>query len=177
MQLQLPRVSYLYNYFTRISKVSRSSLASVGILVLLLLSVLVRNGASANQGPEAPQTRWLQLPVAQIKAKTEAKALIFMVSTSWCESCQKMEEHTFGDAQVANYTNDNLLLVQLDAESDQPIKVGGQTTTGRQLAESFKVKTYPSLVYVRGGDTTIIPGHQKPANLLDFLQRLETQAK
>ncbi|MCU0450645.1 MAG: thioredoxin fold domain-containing protein [Bernardetiaceae bacterium] len=177
MQLLLPRVSYLYSYLTRISKVSRTSLATVGILLLLLLSVSVRNGASANQGPAAPQTQWLGLASAQTKAQLEAKALVFMVSAPWCESCQKMQELTFGDAQVATYVNENLLPVPIDAESDQPLHLSGQITTGRQLAQNFRVKTYPSVVYVRGGDTVVIPGHQKPANLLDFLQRLESQAK
>ncbi len=78
------------------------------------------------------------------EALAEAKAqdkLIFMdCYTTWCGPCKAMARDVFPNAQVGEFYNDNFINVKMDMEKGE----------GRNLAQQYRVRAYPTLLYVDG---------------------------
>lgn len=77
---------------------------------------------------------------AEIKAKAAAeKKVIFLDAyTSWCGPCKQMASQVFTNNEVADYFNANFINAKIDMEKGE----------GPELAKLYKVKAYPSLLFI-----------------------------
>ena len=92
------------------------------IIGLLLISVSTAFAQISRKGVEAPVViGWMSMEEALAKSADEPRKIIVDVYTSWCKWCDKMEEITFQDPEIAQYINDNFYPVKFDAQSKEEI--------------------------------------------------------
>ena len=71
-------------------------------------------------------------------AKEEGKPIFLDISASWCGPCKRLKATTFTDAEVGNLYNANFINVLVDGEKGE----------GILLARKYKIKGYPSLIFI-----------------------------
>ena len=76
------------------------------------------------------------------KSKKENKLIFFEAYAGWSEPCRLIEKYAFSDLEVSNYFNENFINVRFDME----------TYPGVELAETFQVSIYPSLLFIDGNE-------------------------
>jgi len=116
-------------------------------IALLCLSffLLANNNRPVEQDTKI---KWVTLEEAQQLSQQEPKKVFIDVYTSWCGPCKLMDKTTFNDINVANYVNSNYYAVKLNAESTQIVNYKGSKISERELAKSFEVKGYPTIVLI-----------------------------
>ena len=88
-----------------------------------------------------------------------------------------MDKETFQDAAVASYLNEHFISIKLNAESkNTKIKYGGRTYTPASLARAFKVRAYPSVVYLdeKGEFIFVDKGFKKPGQFMVNLKYVKS---
>ncbi|MCX2744257.1 DUF255 domain-containing protein [Mangrovivirga sp. M17] len=118
---------------------------------------------------------WLTPEQLEAKVKEEPRKIFFDVYTDWCGWCKVMDKKTFSDPEVVEYVNENFYAVKLDAESQETFNFMGQQASGVGLARSFKVNSYPTIVFMDEKMTTIfpVPGFRKADEFMDVLKKLD----
>lgn len=71
-------------------------------------------------------------------AREENKSVFIDISASWCGYCKRMKSRVFNDPDVAEYYNSTFINVAVD----------GQKEKGRELADKYNVKGYPTFVFL-----------------------------
>lgn len=80
---------------------------------------------------------------ALAKAKQENKLVFVDFYTTWCGPCKAMDANIFPDAKVGALFNKKFVAIKIDAEKGE----------GIQLASKYKVKGYPTLLYLAADGT------------------------
>lgn len=78
-------------------------------------------------------------------AETEKKPIFVDFYTDWCAPCKWMDKDAFQNESAAKYFNKNVISVKLNAEEGE----------GIELAQKFKIKAVPTLIYLRPNGTEI----------------------
>lgn len=127
-----------------------------------------------NDEPEKTSINWVTIEEAEQLTKENPRKIFVDVYTDWCGWCKKMDKSTFADPDVVEYVNKHFYAVKLDAESDQKINLKGMDTTGRQLAASFKVTGYPTIVFIDENfhKVTPVPGYRQAKEFKDILMQI-----
>ena len=77
-------------------------------------------------------------------AKKEGKPIFLDISASWCGPCKMLKANTFPDEKVGQFYNANFINVAVDGEKGE----------GVSLARKYKIRGYPTLLYIdRNGKT------------------------
>jgi thioredoxin-related protein len=94
------------------------------------------------------------------QAKAEQKLLFVNYYASWCGSCKWMETQVFTDSAVAAFYNKNFINVQVNTEQDE----------GHQLAQTYAVRAYPTMLYLDGDGKLIhrAVGSKEPNRFLSI---------
>lgn len=123
---------------------------------------------------EKATIKWLTLEEAYELNKANPRKIFVDVYTNWCGWCKRMDKDTFQDPKVAEFVNENFYAVKLNAESQDKITIGQDTTTSQMMARSMGVSGYPTIVYIKEDFKTIqaVPGYQKPDAFLDTLEKV-----
>lgn len=79
------------------------------------------------------------------KAKETGKPVFVDVYTTWCGPCKMMSRDIFPLEEVGNFYNQNFVCYKLDAEAGE----------GVDLSKLYKVKGYPTYLYVRADGSII----------------------
>jgi thioredoxin-related protein len=79
------------------------------------------------------------------KAKTEDKIIFLDAYASWCGPCKKMSKEVFTHAEVGQYYNDNFINAKIDMEKGE----------GVELARTYKVRAYPTLLFIDAGGSLV----------------------
>lgn len=74
------------------------------------------------------------------KAKSANKLVFLDAYTSWCGPCKWMARTTFTNPEVASFFNEHFVNVSFDMEKGE----------GLQLAQTYSVNAYPTLIFVDG---------------------------
>jgi thioredoxin-related protein len=125
---------------------------------------------------------WLtDLPAAQAQARVTGKFILIHFSGSdWCGWCMKLRKEIFVKSEFESYARTNLILVRIDFPKHTALPASLQKAN-RQLAESFQVRGYPTLVLLnsRGSQLgTINYGHGGAKQFLaDVEQILRTPSE
>lgn len=72
------------------------------------------------------------------KAKAENKLIFIDFYTQWCGPCLNMAQNVFTQPEVGEFYNQNFVNAKIDAEHGE----------GRDLAKKYKIRFYPSYVFV-----------------------------
>lgn len=110
---------------------------------------------------------WLtDLNAAKSRARQENKAILLnFTGSDWCGWCKKLKAEVFDQAEFESYAAQNLILVEVDFPHSKPI-TAGQREANEQLAVTYKVKGYPTLIVLNAageqvGETGYHPGGPK----------------
>lgn len=82
---------------------------------------------------------------AMALAKKENKIIFLDVYASWCGPCKKMKKNTFSGSKAGSYYNSNFINIAFDAERGE----------GIEIAEKYKVRAFPSLLFINGNGDVI----------------------
>lgn len=107
------------------------------IIILFAFAILIGTSSSAQEGIVFSDGTWFQLLE---KAKKEDKVIFMDAYTTWCGPCKKMARETFTQKSVGEFYNTNFINVKMDMEKGE----------GIQLAREYKVRAYPSLLFIDG---------------------------
>ncbi len=94
-------------------------------------------------------------------AGKEEKLIFLDCYTSWCGPCKMMERQVFNQKDVGDYFNKYFINVKLNMEKD----------LGIQIAEKYKVRGYPTLLFIEyHGEIVhkIVGAVKDPAMFLEF---------
>ena len=84
-----------------------------------------------------------------LEAAQAQDKLIFMdCYTTWCGPCKSMAKNVFTNEKVGQYFNKNFINVKMDMEKGE----------GRKLAQQYKVRAYPTLLFVDGSGKIVHQG-------------------
>lgn len=114
-------------------------------LVLGLLAFSLTSG-KVHKANESNSITWVSIEEAQKLMKKEPRKVFIDVYTTWCSPCKLMDRTTFKDEKVREYVKDKYYAVKLNAESTRLTKFKGQEITERELANSFQVEGYPTIL-------------------------------
>ena len=93
-------------------------------------------GANAQaQGIQFENLTWAQLLA---KAKAERKLIFVDAYAVWCGPCKKMDKDVFSDPKVGAFYNKHFINAKIDMEKGE----------GPQLAKDYKVKAYPTFLFI-----------------------------
>lgn len=81
-------------------------------------------------------------PFADARAEAEREGRLFVVKLTapWCGFCVRMDRETWPDAELSAWLREHALLVAVDVDQE------------RELAESLRVRTLPTVVVFREGE-------------------------
>ena len=74
------------------------------------------------------------------KSKETGKPIFIDFYTSWCAPCRLMDDEVFNNRQTADYLNKNFVNLKVNAEKGN----------GPTLAMLYKVRSYPTLIFLDG---------------------------
>lgn len=72
------------------------------------------------------------------KAKLENKIIFLDFYADWCGPCKQMDREVFQDKRIGEFFNENFI----------NFKVDGERGKGRELANLYDVKGYPTVVFI-----------------------------
>lgn len=93
-------------------------------------------------------------------AKEQGKPIFLDISASWCGPCKMLKSKTFPNQKVGEFYNTNFINVAVDGEKGE----------GIELARKYKIKGYPSLIYVDKNGKLIsqTAGYRNPTQFIDI---------
>lgn len=110
------------------------------ILTLLFMTFLGQSALSQDKEPR-PEIKFEHITVDEAKAlaKETGKLIFIDCYTSWCGPCKRMAATAFKSERVAKLYNENFINLKVEMEKDED---------GRPLAIQYKVKAYPTLLFI-----------------------------
>lgn len=120
----------------------------IGIAVIVLVTAymvfIVKGGTNPKE-----KVKWVTLEEAQALNAKEPRKIFIDVYAEWCTFCKKMDKEALQDPKVVDYINKNYYPVKLDGEDKKKVMFKGKKTTYEEIAfDLFKVKAYPTLVFM-----------------------------
>lgn len=82
------------------------------------------------------------------KAADHDKIIFVDAYADWCGPCKMMDKNVFSDVSVGEYYNENFINVKIDMEKGE----------GPGLARKYKVRAYPSFLFVDGNGDLVHRG-------------------
>ncbi len=101
------------------------------------------------------------------KAEKEEKLVFVYLYANWCGVCKSLKKNTLKDKEVGDFYNEEFVNLALNAEKGE----------GKIIAESIGLRSYPTLLFLNGGDGRIlnrISGYKTPIQLIN-LGKIYTQ--
>lgn len=150
------------------------SLIPVLVLATFVLTSFVIPDNEGNKGKDSKKINWVSIEEAE-RLTTETPKMIFVdVYTDWCGWCKRMNATTYTDEAVIDYVNEHFYAVKLNAESKENFSLKGMNTNGIELARSFKVTGYPTVVFIDENfeRVTPLPGYRKAKEFHDILKQV-----
>jgi thioredoxin-related protein len=93
-------------------------------------------------------------------AKQEGKPIFLDISASWCGPCKMLKARTFPNQEVGKFYNSNFINVAVDGEKGE----------GIELAQKYKIRGYPSLIFVDSNGKLIVQtaGYRNPKQFVEL---------
>jgi len=94
------------------------------------------------------------------KAKKEGKPIFLDISASWCGPCKMLKASTFPNDEVGEFYNANFINVAVDGEKGE----------GIELARKYKIRGYPTLIYLDSNGEVIAQtaGYRNPEQFIEI---------
>ena len=104
-------------------------------LLLFIGSIISSSTVYCQEGVNFEKETWSN---TLAKAKAENKIVFVDAYTTWCGPCKKMDAKTFPDEKVGDFFNKNFINIKVDVEKGD----------GLDIAEKYKIISYPTLFFV-----------------------------
>ena len=101
--------------------------------------------------------QWESYEVGFAKAADEGKYIVAFFYTSSDRWSKELEERTFSDEAVKQCLLDEFVSIRIDAESLNPQGVRSGSPTGKELAKSLGVSSFPTLHFFDSEGASIAP--------------------
>jgi len=104
------------------------------------------------------------METAQKLAQNDGKKVVVDFYASWCGYCKKMVDETYTSDVVGKTMNTYYHFVRVDIESDETLVFNGKSSSMKELAASFGVRSTPTYLFV-DSDGKVIgaqPGFMPP---------------
>jgi thioredoxin-related protein len=139
---------------------------------ILLATLMLLLAACTGCAGDKPEPAWSTFDKGILGAKAKEKKVMIDVFTDWCGWCKKLDKEVYADAGVASYLNEEFVSIKLDAESNAKVTFQGKQMTEMELARSFGVTGYPSIIFLEpdGTNITLIPGFVPAEKFLPILR-------
>lgn len=85
----------------------------------------------------------ISLDAALEKAAADEKVVMIDFYTTWCGPCKMLDKQTWPDKDVRTWIDEHAIALKVDAEKK------------RDLAKRFKVRGYPTIVFVKSDGTVL----------------------
>lgn len=150
----------------------------IRILFGILTPVLFIAGAAASWSDEPKSQKaevtWLAFEPGLAAAKKEKKMMVVDFYTTWCGWCKVMDQKTYGDSSIIKFAKEKLVLVKVNAESNEKTRFRDKEYTYRELALAFGVNGYPATAFIdaNGEILTLVPGYVPADKFLPVLEFL-----
>lgn len=97
---------------------------------------------------------------ALLQAKKEGKRIFLDISASWCGPCKMLKANTFPNTEVGEFYNTHFINVAVDGEEGE----------GIQLARKYRIRGYPTLIYLNSNGEIIskITGYRDPQGFIEL---------
>lgn len=94
------------------------------------------------------------------EARKSDKLIFFDAYTTWCGPCKMMSSRVFPQQEVGDFFNENFVNVKIDMEKGE----------GIELAKKYKVRAYPTLLFVNGDGELVHSsvGYRDAAELIEL---------
>ena len=95
------------------------------------------------------------------KAEKEEKLVFVYLYANWCGVCKSLKKNTLKDKEVGSFYNEEFINLALNAEKGE----------GKIIAESIALRSYPTLLFLNGGDGRIlnrVSGYKTPIQLINL---------
>jgi thioredoxin-related protein len=141
-------------------------------IVLLALVVACAGTGAAASSPEGDELAWKTFAAARADARESKRKVVVDVWTSWCGWCKKMDRDVYTNAEVRAYLQEHFEIAKLDAESAAKQKIDDGEYSGRDIAKSMGVSSYPTTVFFTdaGEMITAVPGYIDAPTFLRVLE-------
>ena len=136
--------------------------------ILFITGMILFVAASANTditetelkkeaGIEFHQGSWSE---ALKKAQQEKKPVFLDVYATWCGPCKMLKARTFPNEEVGEFYNANFINVAVDGEKGE----------GLELARKYKVRGYPTLLFIDSEGKVIAQtaGYRNPKQFIQI---------
>lgn len=149
-----------------------SALFAVLLVLASFTDSTLPSDSTTNSGAEK-KINWVTIEEAEKLTRENPRKIFVDVYTDWCGWCKRMDKTTFSDEAVIDYVNENYYAVKLNAESQDNYSVKGMKTTSAELARSFRVSSYPTIVFIDEtfNNVTPVPGYRKAEEFHDILRQ------
>ena len=118
-------------------------------LVFSIGSCSAGNSDETESSSKSSKVNWVSYDEGLKLAAKENKVIFVDFYTTWCKFCVKMDKETFARRDVADYMNEKIIAVKINAESNTKIKLSNGEFSGRELAKSFGVKGFPTYWFLK----------------------------
>ncbi len=117
---------------------------------------------------------WLTFEKGLAASKKEKKMLVVDFYTDWCGWCKVMDKETYGNESVIKFAKEKLVLVKVNAESNDKTRFREKDYTYRELAAAFGVNGYPATAFIDadGEILTLVSGYIPADKFLPILEFL-----
>jgi thioredoxin-related protein len=153
-------------------------LFSIGIFYHFPIKTVL-GGDKTKKNPSSTQKAdsliWYRYDKGLAKAKKEKKHVMVAFYTNWCGWCKRMDKITYADEKVKKALNGSYVAIKVNAESKEEVEVDGKKITERELAQQFRVRSFPTTWFLKQSADKIAPymGYadaQTFLNVLNFIK-------
>ena len=130
-------------------------------LLLFIGSMIYSSTVYCQEGIIFEKDNWSNILA---KAKVENKIVFVDAYTTWCGPCKKMDAKTFPDEKVGDFFNKNFINIKVDVEKGD----------GLDIAEKYKIISYPTLFFVNCGGELVHSsfGARTPEELIELGEKV-----
>ncbi len=138
---------------------------------------------------EKSSIQWKSMQEAIDMNPKEGKLIFVDAYTDWCGWCKRMDQTTFLDSAVISVLNEHFIPVKFNAEGSEVITHNGKSYENPNPGRTRSTHTftyfllgqrfgYPSFAFLDVNNNVIgvLPGYQKPEQLLNVLKYFHTDA-
>lgn len=146
---------------------------SAVLLMITLVMGLMPLWSGDDKGKKE-QVSWLTFEQGLAASKKEKKMMVVDFYTDWCGWCKVMDKETYGHESIIKFAKEKLVLVKVNAESNEKTRFREKDYTYRELAAAFGVNGYPATAFIdaNGEVLTLVSGYVPADKFLPVLEFL-----